>query len=124
MIQATRKNKFTVSLKSRSHSLISDVGETSGGDDLGMTPHEILEASLAACTSITVQMYAARKSWALESCDVLVSIASENAEGTVFSVKVNLVGNLDVGQIQRLLEIATKCPVHKILSGPIKINMI
>jgi putative redox protein len=124
MIQATRKNKFTTELRSRTHTLLADVGEDLGGDDLGITPHEVLEASLAACTSITVQMYAARKAWPLESCDVLVSISSETKEGTVLDAKVHLVGaSLSEEQKQRLLEIAAKCPVHKILTGPIKINL-
>ncbi|RYZ64496.1 MAG: hypothetical protein EOP09_15850, partial [Proteobacteria bacterium] len=65
MIQATRKNNLTIQVQSRNHAhvLLSDVGEAQGGHDLGMTPHELLEAALGACTSMTVQMYATRKGW-------------------------------------------------------------
>lgn len=125
MIQATRKNNLTIQVQSRNHShvLLSDVGVDQGGDDLGMSPHELLESALGACTSMTVQMYAMRKGWPLESCDSLVTIQREGAE-TLIEVKINLVGpNLDEEQRARLLDIAGKCPVHKILIHPTKINI-
>lgn len=123
MVQATRKNKFTIRIDSRNHHLLSDVGADLGGDDLGMTPHELLEVALAACTSMTVQMYANRKGWPLESCDALVKILSEGEE-TVMEARVQFVGALSPEQKQRLLEIAKKCPIHKILTKPLRINLI
>jgi putative redox protein len=122
MIQATRKNKVTIMLQSPKHTLLADITDEQGGDDLGMSPHEILEAALAACTSMTLQLYANRKSWPLESCDVLVKIVSETSEATVIEAELSLKGPLDDDQKKRLLEIAGRCPIHKLLTGKVVIN--
>ena len=103
--------------------MVSDILPDQGGDDAGMSPHEILEAALAACTSMTVQLYAQHKQWPLTSCNVEVKIISEGAE-TAFAVQTDFIGDLSEEQKSRLLEIAKKCPVHKILSNPIHITNI
>ncbi len=122
-------NDLQVSLTARQHEFTADADLANGGTDHAPTPHEYLAASLAACTSMTVQMYASRKQWALESCDVVVSISSEGDRKdpnskTVFDVKVMFRGALDPDQRQRLLEIANRCPVHRELTRPIAIRVV
>ncbi len=81
-------------------------------------------ASLAACTAMTVQMYADRKSWPLKEAKVSVQITQENNQATVFERTVELIGDLDEEQKARLIDIANRCPIHRLLSGKIEINTI
>jgi putative redox protein len=122
MVSAKRKENITIELQAREHTVLADEGAKVGGTDLGPTPHEILEMALAACTSMTVQMYANHKQWPLESCDVKVQIVAESTEGTQIQRTVSFRGNLDSEQKTRLLDIANKCPIHKLLSHPIQIQ--
>jgi putative redox protein len=103
------------------HTLVADVPVDEGGDDAGPAPHEWILAALGACTSITVKMYATRKTWPLESVEV--SVDGDHVDG-VFVLRRRLVlrGPLSDEQRARLLEIANRCPVHKSLSGPIRID--
>ncbi|GAB5496551.1 MAG: OsmC family protein [Phycisphaerales bacterium] len=102
------------------HRFTSDAHPSDGGQGKGPTPHELLEASLAGCKSITVQMYAQRKGWPLESVTVRVRHEHRAKEGSDdkahhFDVQVELTGDLTDEQRTRLHEIAGRCPVHKIL---------
>jgi putative redox protein len=121
MIQLKRKSGLAVEASSEKHSILIDVSEALGGTDLAMDPHQLLESALAACTSITVQMYANRKQWPLEGADVEVSFVSEGF-ATVLSRKITLRGNLDAEQKARLIEIADKCPIHRVLTQPTTIQ--
>ena len=104
------------------HTLVADEPTEAGGDDAGPEPHEWLLAGLGACTSITVKMYATRKVWPLESVEVTVS-GDRVDDGTfVFTRRITLRGPLTDEQRARLLEIANKCPVHKTLTGSIRID--
>ncbi|MEY3352093.1 MAG: hypothetical protein RL533_402 [Pseudomonadota bacterium] len=78
-------------------------------------------AALAACTGMTLKMYAQRKSWDLQDAIVTVDIERVN-DIEKFKRSIKLVGAVDAEQSQRLLEIANKCPVHKALIGTIEIN--
>lgn len=122
MITATRKNNLAASLNFRSGDVVIGTPTAQGGDDEGPTPHELLEASLAACTVITLQMYANRKCWNLISSQVLVNIVSENII-TRMLVEIKLEGDLSDEQKKRLFEIAKKCPIHKVLDNKIEIEM-
>ncbi|QNM95251.1 OsmC family protein [Chitinimonas koreensis] len=83
-------------------------------------PHQLLDAALAACTAITLRMYAARKGFPLE--DVHVSIDHVERDGVYrMQRRLEFVGDLTEVQRTRLAEIADKCPVHKTLSGRIEI---
>lgn len=117
------KEHYKVNIKTLSgNELIADEPEDNGGQNLGFNPHELLAASLAACTSATLRMYADRKGWDLVSLDVKIDLAEPDEEGkTVFRRELTMTGNLDEAQKQRLMAIANKCPVHKILSNPIEI---
>jgi len=103
------------------HQLLSDASEALGGEDSGPEPHDLLAAALAACTALTVTMYARRKGMALD--DVKVRIEHGQKEGAyALRRHIEFVGALDVDQKARLLDIANKCPVHKTLTGTIRIQ--
>ena len=104
-----------------SHQLMSDVDASKGGGDSGPSPHEYLAAALASCTSMTLKMYAGRKSWGLDNAIVTVDISRAD-EVERFTRTISLVGNLDAEQVARLLDIAEKCPVQKALMGTITID--
>lgn len=102
------------------HRLVTDEGPQYGGEDTGPSPHDLLAASLAACTAMTLVLYARRKAWPLE--DVQVRIEHENeGEAYVLRRHIHYVGELDAAQRARLTEIANKCPIHKVLTGEIRI---
>jgi len=103
------------------HQILTDIPEAIGGEDSGPEPHDILAAALAACTALTVKLYAARKGMALE--DVKVRIDHGQKDGAYeFNRHIEYVGALDQEQKQRLTDIANKCPVHRTLSGTIRIQ--
>ncbi|MES2769626.1 MAG: OsmC family protein [Bdellovibrionota bacterium] len=92
-----------------------DVKEKQGGANSAPDPHDYLEAALAGCTAITVQMYANRKGIPLESVDVKISITKEGKEGNEITREVKFKGNLTEEQKTMLLAIAEKCPIHHFL---------
>jgi putative redox protein len=99
------------------HDLRVDEPPQAGGTDTGPRPTELLGASLAGCIAITVEMYADRKGWDVGELEVDVEMGYEGPVPTSFEVGVKLPGELDEEQRRRLLVIATKCPVHKVLAG-------
>lgn len=100
---------------------LSDAHTANGGNGTGPTPHEYLGAALAACTSMTLKMYSARKSIALENAIVTVDIERVD-DVEKFSRAIEFIGNLSAEEKERLLEIANKCPIHKALAGQIQIK--
>ena len=101
--------------------MIADAPEAFGGDDSGPEPHDLLAASLAACTALTVTMYARRKGMQLD--DVRVAIDHGQQDGAYeLRRHIEFVGQLSDEERARLLDIANKCPVHKTLSGTIRIH--
>ena len=123
MITGKRKEKFVAEITSGSHTIIADVRANLGGTDTGPEPHEIFEASLAACTIITVQMYADRHAWKLDSTDVKVTLDKDGAQSHL-TREIAFRGDLSVEQITRLLEIADKCPIHKLMTSAITITTV
>jgi len=99
------------------HSLVIDEPVAHGGGDEGPSPTRTLGAALAACTAITAEMYAERKGWDLGALEVEVEIAYDGPLPTAFEVTLRCPGDLDDDQLQRLLRIAAKCPVHRLLSN-------
>ncbi len=113
--------KFAQTVSVGALSLLADEEVTDGGTDLGPAPFEWLLSSLGACTSMTLKMYADRKGWPLESCEVtLTGVNAPN--GLSIMRTVQLTGALSEEQRTALLGIANKCPVHKALSNPITIT--
>jgi putative redox protein len=107
------------------HLLIADEPEELGGTDQGPVATEILLSSLGTCTAVTLRMYADRKEWPLEGVEVVLSLNQKTEAGqlsTDIERNINLIGNLTDEQRERLMLIADKCPVHKILSSPIRID--
>jgi putative redox protein len=104
----------------REHHLKADEPEDRGGEDKGPSPQELLAASLASCTAITIEMYAERKGWKVG--DVVVDVHYEPAQRgspTKFSMSIQLPKELPEEQRERLLQIAAKCPVHRTLEGEV-----
>lgn len=103
------------------HRLRSDEEREKGGEDSGAAPHELLLASLGACTAMTLKVYAERKGWPLTN--VRVTVSGTHVDG-VFAITRQLAfeGDLDAEQRERLTAIADKCPVHKTLLGDITIT--
>ena len=98
------------------HRLVVDEPESSGGHDAGPSPTRVLAASLAACTAVTVEMYAARKEWEVGELAVEVEMEYEGPVPSEFTVTLRLPGSLSSEQVDRLGVIAGKCPVHRLLS--------
>ncbi|MDA9555113.1 OsmC family protein [Pelobium sp.] len=118
------KELYKVEILSESgNTLIADEPLDNGGKNLGFSPHELLGASLAACTSATLRMYADRKGWDLTEVKSEIEVIwDDSTNSTTINRKLNFIGNLDDSQKERLLVIANKCPIHKILSHSININ--
>lgn len=105
------------------HKLRADEPATAGGTDTGPSPTRLLAASLASCIAITVEMYAGRKDWDVGAVEVDVEVGYDGPVPTSFEVGLKLPAELDEEQRRRLLVIATKCPVHKVLSGEAHVNV-
>ena len=100
---------------------LSDAEVSKGGSGTGPSPHEFLGAALAACTSMTLKMYSERKSIHLKNVIVTVDI-ERHEDVEIFTRDIQLIGDLDDEQRERLLEIAQRCPIHKALAGEIQIK--
>jgi putative redox protein len=120
-IVTTATGKFGQTVRIGPHALVADEPTADGGDDRGPAPHEWLLAGLASCTSMTVKMYADRKGWPLEKVEVTVEGAQRD-EAFLFQRRVKVEGPLSDEQRARLVEIAERCPVHKTLTGAIRIE--
>lgn len=113
--------RLAQAIESDPHTLLTDVTGAEGGDDLAPDPHALLDSALGACTALTVKLYAARKGWPLENADVVIT--HEESPGHYrLRREITLRGDLTGEQRTRLLEIANKCPIHRVLSGDISID--
>lgn len=108
------------------HRLVADEPVDNGGEDVGPAPFDFLLAGLGACTSMTVRMYAERKEWPLKHVHVALrfdKVEDENGHKVDRIERIiTLEGDFTEEQRQRLLEIANKCPVHRILQSPLRID--
>ena len=117
---ARQREKFTHDLKIGRHQLTADEPESTGGDDNGPNPQELLAASLASCTAITVEMYAKRKGWNIDGLEVDVDYSpAERGSATTFKMIMRMPAHLSEDQVERLQVIANKCPVHRTLEGEV-----
>jgi putative redox protein len=101
----------------RDHRLTADETPDTGGDDKGPTPTELLTASLASCTAITIEMYAGRKGWELGAVEVDVDWPDATKGGRKIEVQIRIPEQLSDEQRDRLLVIAGHCPVHRLLEA-------
>jgi putative redox protein len=120
---AVRKGKYEHDVKIRDHRLVADEPEDIGGGDLGPNPQELLAASLASCTAITVEMYADRKGWDISGLEVDCDYTpAERGCPTSFNLVIRMPEHLTDEQVERLGIIAAKCPVHRTLEGEVAFN--
>jgi putative redox protein len=110
-----------VDVEDGAHSLVVDEPEVAGGTDVGPAPTRLVAAGLASCIAITMEMYAKRKEWDIGAVEVEVVVEYEGFTPTAFDATIRLPEELDDEQRQRLLVIARKCPVHRVLAGETRV---
>lgn len=115
---------YKITIESPSgNTVIADEPFSAGGEDLGFSPKELLLSALAACTSATLRMYADKKGWDLQSINLDMDLSNdETGKNATIIRKIQMTGNLSEEETSRLLAIAEKCPVHKILTNAITIQ--
>ncbi len=127
-VQTEPGRAFTTRIEGKTHEMLADEPVVDGGDDEGYSPYELLLASLGSCAAMTLQLYARRKQWPLESVKIRLEFDrihekdSENCESPTSRIEriqrdFWLEGDLTLEQRQRLLEIAGRCPVHRTITG-------
>jgi putative redox protein len=132
-VSATIAGGYRTTIRTRTHTLVADEPADAGGTDAGPSPYELLLGALAACTAMTVRMYADRKQWPLN--DVVVRIRPvrshaldcANCETSEVGVgrlerEVELLGSLTDEQRTRLLYIADRCPVKQTLERGLRVE--
>ena len=120
--RAVRKRGFThtVEIRGGDHVMTADESRKDGGADEGPSPQELLAASLASCTAVTIEMYAKRKGWDIGEVEVDVEYSpAERGRPTQFRLVTKLPKDLAPDQVERLQQIAAKCPVHRTLDGEV-----
>lgn len=126
---------FTTEIMAGPHFMLSDEPEEVGGDNFGPSPYQFLSSALAACTVMTLQMYARRKKWDLQNVEVHIDHGKKYSDDCNECVEfskpmridhfdrwIELEGDLNQEQKERLMEIANRCPVHRTLHKEVKIN--
>ncbi len=107
----------------REHHVSIDEPLDQGGDDSAPSPQEMLAASLASCTAITMEMYAQRKGWDLGYVEVEVEYTpAERGCPTKFELVLRLPSDAPAEHVEKLKIIATKCPIHRVLDGEVMFN--
>jgi putative redox protein len=120
---ARRTGTYRHMIDVRSHHVSVDEPLEAGGDDTAPSPQELLAASLASCTAITIEMYAARKGWDLGYVEVECEYTpAERGCPTKFDLVMRLPEEATDEQVERLRVIAAKCPVHRTLDGEVMFN--
>jgi putative redox protein len=123
MSTTTRKasGPLRYDIHSSDHWFTADAPVDAGGENSAPAPHDLLDSALAACTSLTLQIYAGRKDIPLKEAQVTIT----HEEGRGFykiDRKIHLIGELTEEQRQDLLRVAERCPIHRVLTGEITIN--
>ncbi|WP_316783981.1 OsmC family protein [Pedobacter frigiditerrae] len=122
-ITELNKSRFKTKVYAGGHLIYADEPTELGGTDEGMNPGALLLASLGSCTAITIRMYADRKEIPLDSIKIDLAICKEEemSKETTISRQIEFFGPITAEQRERLLVIADKCPIHKLLTNPIRI---
>lgn len=133
VLARTGQHSLTTDVKTGRHHMLVDEPTSAGGNDLGPNPYDYLATALASCTSLTLHMYAGHKQWPLEEVRVHVQHQKTYAEDCensdhkgakidLLEREIELYGDLDDQQRERLIAIASKCPVHRTLESDIKVT--
>lgn len=121
-----RSQGALTTLSNGKHVWNADVAKTLGSDDLAPNPHDLLNSALAACTALTLELYLRRQRWPVTSLQVKIEHAeTRGSDGKVnyqLQREITVTGDLTEEQRARLLEIAEKFPIHKVLEGAVSIN--
>ena len=133
VVRETGNGKFQQDVVAGPHIQHADEPKSFGGDETGPSPYEFVSAGLGACTSMTMRLYADRKKWPVDRITVTVhhdKVHAEDCEDCEnnngakidqFARAIEIEGDLDQAQIDKLMEIADKCPVHRTLNAPVHI---
>ena len=135
IVRETGKGKFQQEVRSGQHHLTADEPVAVGGLDSGPGPYDLLLASLGACTSMTIRLYADQKKLPLKRVEVRLRhdriyaadcAECETKEGLLDHIErvISLEGDLDAKQRAKLMEIADKCPVHRTLTSEVRIHTV
>jgi putative redox protein len=117
---ARRTGTLRQTVHVRDHRVTVDEPREAGGHDDGPSPQELLAASLASCTAITMEMYAQRKGWDIGDVEVDCEYQpAERGTPTKFELVVRLPDTLSPEQVEKLKVIAAKCPIHRTLDGEV-----
>jgi putative redox protein len=120
--RAVRKRGFThtIEIRGGDHVMTADEPRKEGGNDEGPSPQELLAASLASCSAVTLEMYADRKGWNIGNVTVAVKYEpAQRGSPTRFEIAVKLPKELPEDQRERLMQIVARCPVHRTLEGEV-----
>jgi putative redox protein len=120
--RAIRQRGFThtVEIRGGDHVMTADEPRNEGGTDEGPSPQELLAASLASCSAVTLEMYADRKGWNIGHVTVEVKYEpAQRGSPTRFAIAVKLPKELPEDQRERLMQIVARCPVHRTLEGEV-----
>lgn len=120
----TTAENYITNITSGNHQYIVDEPLDKGGQDKGVKPTELLAASLASCTAITIKMYVNHKGWEVGDVEVQVNMEHDDKyQNATFERIINIKNaNLDESQYKRLSTVANACPIHKLLEGNITVN--
>jgi putative redox protein len=133
VVATTAADGYRTPITAGRHHLLADEPSSVGGSDAGPSPYGLMSAALAACTSMTLQMYARRKGMALRTATVAVAHHKRHAadcedcesrDGRIdqFDREIRLDGDLTEAERTRLMEIADRCPVHRTLHGEVRVR--
>jgi putative redox protein len=120
------RSNYATQVSIRGHQLTGDEPLDNGGQDQGPKPSEFVLAGLATCTASTLRMYADRKGWPVDRIFIDLGLITEKtAEGQIAHIteQISFEGNIDEDQKKRLIEIAGKCPVYRMLTNEIQIKI-
>lgn len=124
-VRETGAGKFAQRVEAGRHVLAADEPLEVGGADSGLSPIQFMLASLGSCTSMTLRVYAAHKNWALGAIRVDVGHERVRREGAApydrFDRVIHIEGALTDEERAKLVEIADKCPMHKLLMATDKV---
>ncbi|OUL62443.1 OsmC family protein [Flavobacterium sp. AJR] len=124
IIASIDTRKYRTEIKSASGNIvIADEPQEMGGKNLGFSPSELLASALASCTLITLRMYIDRKQWDVTEINISVDFERNSEQNvSLLNRKIEITGNVDEAQKERLLKIANSCPIHKTLTNTIQIQ--